>query len=323
MKYYYVVLASEWDLYKISYSDIDKCKDAEYIAGLSSIYGVRLAKYLNSVIIRINIPFGWILLLPLYWRLRKIKRPICFIFFGNWVEYEISLGFMNMAKKMFSNSRYVWFLQDLVNTHPRVKNRMPDFMNNFDLTLSFDYKDCQIYNMLYHPLVFSSLNLTDSVLPKSDVYFLGKAKNRISEIIKAYEYLKSKGLKADFYLVDVPSEKQIYKGEIHYIKGMSYMENLKHVCGSKCVLEIMQKGGTGFTLRVNEVLYFNKKLITNNRYLLNAPFYDNNNMSVIDDTLTFNDSFVDRIKQNAPTDYNYKEKLSPLKLLQFVEYKLL
>ncbi|MDE6020546.1 MAG: hypothetical protein K2H01_06095, partial [Ruminococcus sp.] len=287
MEYYYVVLGSEWDLYKMSYSDIASSEKATYYAGLSSIYGNKLAKYLNSVLIRVTgIPIGRYLLKPLYRKLKRIKSPICFILFGNWVEYEVSIKYLDHLKILFPNSRYVWFMQDLVDTHPRIKSRINQLIHKFNLVLSFDYSDCKKYNLIYYPLVFSSVELNQGDIKDCDVYFLGKAKNRLPEIIKTYEFLKSKGLKVDFYLVGVPKEQQVYADQIHYIKGMSYIDNLRHIKGCKCALEIMQKGGSGYTQRVSEILFFNKMIITNNQYLKQAPFYDSSNMNIIDDSFS-------------------------------------
>jgi len=323
MKYYYVVLGSDWDLYRSSYSDLYSSEDGIYIAGLSFLYDTKVSKYLNSAIIRIKkIPLGWLLLLPLYQRLKHIEKPICFVLFSNWVEYDYSLRLLKHIKKRFPNSRFVWFMQDLIDTHPRIKSRINQSIRDFDITLSFDLSDCEKYKLVYHPLVFSSININQEDLPNSDIYFLGKAKNRLPEILKSYEILKSKGLKTDFYLVGVPQEQQIYPEEIHYIKGMSYLDNLKHLCGCKCALEIMQKGGSGYTQRVCEVLYFNKKIISNNQCLKDAPFYSDANMCIIDESCNIDDAFIENIRDLSLVNYNYREELSPIRLLEFIDYKL-
>lgn len=323
MKYYYVVLGSEWDLYKISYSDINSSQKGMYFAGLSSILGNKTAKYLNSALIRMRgIPIGRYLLKPLYRTLKRIESPICFILFGNWVEYEVSIKFLDHLKRLFPNSRFVWFMQDLVDTHPRIKSRMNQLIPKFNLILSFDYSDCKNYDLVYYPLVFSSLGNFHQELQDCDVYFLGKAKNRLPEIIKTYKYLKSKGLKLDFYLVGVPKGQQVYPEEIHYVEGMSYIDNLKHIKGCKCALEIMQKGGSGYTQRVCEVLYFNKKLITNNKCLKEASFFDPAHMYVLDDSFKIEEHFIADIKDITNINYDYREKLSPLRLLEFIDSKL-
>lgn len=323
MKYYYVVLGSEWDLYKISYSDINVSQNGMYVAGLSSILGNKTTKYLNSVLIRITgIPIARYILKPLLRKLKSIEFPICFILFGNWVEYEVSIKFLDYLKNLFPDSRYVWFMQDLVDTHPRIKSRINQLIQKFNLVLSFDYSDSKNYDLVYHPLVFSSVENFHNEFPDSDIYFLGKAKNRLPEIIRTYEYLKNKGLKLDFYIVGVPEGQHVYPKEIHYIEGMSYIDNLKHIKRCKCALEIMQKGGSGYTQRVCEVLYFNKKIITNNKYLKEAPFYDESNMYVVDESFNIDDTFISKIKDSQLIDYKYKEQLSPLRLLEYIDSKL-
>lgn len=328
MKYYYVILGSEWDLYKTSYSDLDyeKNENGIYIAGLSSLYGSKIARILESGMRRLNhIPCGFLLLTPLIIKLKrlKIKRPICFIYFSQWVRYDLSLKYIKYLKTRYPESRNVWFLQDIVESQPKIKLDIHQIIKNFDITLSFDFSDCKRYNLVYYPLVFSSIKINSDELPSTDIYFLGKAKNRLSEILNSYDILKSKGLSIDFNLVNVPHEQQIFKEGIHYIDGMSYIENLRHLNASRCVLEIMQKGGSGYTQRVSEILYFNKKLISNNQTLKDAPFFDRDNMYVIDDSYNIDESFIDMIRATDCADYNYKGILSPIKLLKFIDNKLI
>lgn len=323
MKYHYVILGSEWDVYKTVFSDLELNDDVLYVPGLSFLYGVKLARYINSIIIRINrVPLGKLFIRPLSKKLLSITKPICFVLFGNWVEYEFSVNFLENLKQLFPNARFVWFMQDIVESHPRIKSNIIETLKKFDLTLSYDFLDCKQYNLIYYPTGFSSIEINDSDVPHTDIYFLGKVKNRLAEIIKSFEFFKSKGLKTDFYLVGVPKCEQVYADEIHYIDGMSYLENLRHVKGCQCVLEIMQKGGSGYTLRTNEAVYFNKRIISNNQYLRYAPFYDEANICVVDESFTVNTNFIENIKTADAVNYNYRHNLSPLRLIEFIDSKL-
>lgn len=104
--------------------------------------------------------------------------------------------------------------------------------------------------------------------------FLGKSKNRLAEIIGCFEQLWRYNVDTDLWLVGVKPEEQVYKDKIHYVSSMAYLENLQHVLHCNCELEIMQAGGFGYTQRMCEVISLDKKLITNNRTVHEAPFYN-------------------------------------------------
>ena len=98
---------------------------------------------------------------------------------------------------------------------------------------------------------------------------------------------------------------------------MPYEENLKRINKTRCMLEIMQKGGHGYTLRYCEAIAQGKCLITNNPEIANAPFYSPERISVFGDVDAIDLQFV----VNSPwkVDYNYIDKLSPVHLLEFLE----
>ena len=98
---------------------------------------------------------------------------------------------------------------------------------------------------------------------------------------------------------------------------MSYVENLNHIRQTKALLEIMQQGGHGYTLRTCEAIMYDKKMITNNPEIKNAEFYSSDRISVFEDVNEIDAEFVLREPHNV--DYKFKEELSPLKLLEKID----
>ena len=130
-----------------------------------------------------------------------------------------------------------------------------------------------------------------------------------------FKFLTNKGLNCLFILNGVPYEKrEQHKGLIYIDKFMSYDENLEYLKKSKCLLEIMQEGGTGYTLRTCEAVAYNKRIISNNAYLKNAEFYDENNMAIFDNVEDINIDFIKREK----IEYKDRNYFSPIKLLEKV-----
>lgn len=225
-------------------------------------------------------------------------------------------GIVKYLKRKYKNSKVILFLNDLVDKNYKTQ-KDKKVLNQFDAVLSFDYNDCKKYGFYNHPLVYSKPEKTENDNEDIDVYFCGKDKNRLDLIMKAFHYLKSKGLKCLFLIQGVPQEKRESIEGLEYLdKFMPYEQNLEYLKKSKCVLEIMQEGGNGYTLRTCEAVAYNKKIITNNKILKEAEFYNENMITFFDNVTDINISFIKEEKKSY-FDNNY---FSPVKLLDKVLY---
>lgn len=84
---------------------------------------------------------------------------------------------------------------------------------------------------------------------------------------------------------------------------------MKH---SNCILEVLIEGMTGATLRYNEAVCYNKKLLTNNKNIVNLPFYDPRYMRVFDSP---DDIDVEWVRKQVPIDYHYDGRFSPTHII--------
>ena len=179
------------------------------------------------------------------------------------------------------------------------------------------------YGFVYHPLVFSCYRGVIDDMSNSDVYFLGQPKNRLKEIISCLEQLWKNDIKTDVHLIWVDTKEQVYQDKISYHDNViPYQTNLQHFIHANCALELMQHGGVGYTQRMCEAIAFDKKIITNNALVHKAPFYNPNFIYQIKSAADITPEICQRIKKVEPVDYHYKEQISPLELLQFIEDKL-
>ncbi len=58
-----------------------------------------------------------------------------------------------------------------------------------------------------------------------------------------------------------------------FVDKFSYRQNLLHASKTKNILELMQKNGTGYTIRACEAVALKKRLVSNNMFLERASFY--------------------------------------------------
>ena len=79
---------------------------------------------------------------------------------------------------------------------------------------------------------------------------------------------------------------------------------------SKAVLDIVQEGQIGLTIRTMETLCLHKKLITNNKDIVNYDFYNKNNIFIIgvdsfDDLKLFINTRVGKVDKKILSKYNF------------------
>jgi hypothetical protein len=67
----------------------------------------------------------------------------------------------------------------------------------------------------------------------------------------------------------------------YYKERISYDEILTYISKSKTILDYVSEKQTGMTIRPLEALFFRKKLLTNDRSIVNRDFYKKENIFVI------------------------------------------
>ena len=92
---------------------------------------------------------------------------------------------------------------------------------------------------------------------------------------------------------------------------MDYTELLDKIFESKTVLEINIDSQVGLTLRTMESLFFEKKLITNNKALKDYDFYRKNNIYILDNKeensiIEFLDSSYSQVDKDIVKKYSYE-----------------
>lgn len=341
MRYNYYILSQIGELYSFLFSDLEGLDEVKVITSTHKLMGwkypfwrIHTGKDFNK---KVSFPFKSVWNTQYLKGVNKFKdkdKPICFVLLGIWASFAFETGLCETIRKQYPSAKIVWYNSDILSKrrpmYPKEWNKSDypdmDYAHRiFDMILSYDQGDCEKHDLVYYPTFYSSFHGEKQEMKKSDVYFCGRAKDRLPEIISAYEKLRDAGLKPDFYVTGVPENEQVYPGEITYGSGMSYQEIIQHILNSKALLEIMQKGASGFTVRTNEAVVFDKKLITNNPALKDAPFYNPEYISIFSeqDASDLDTSFLKKLKSDdEKADYHYKDKVSPKAFLQFLDDRL-
>jgi len=135
---------------------------------------------------------------------------------------------------------------------------------NLQLTRQF-YRQPQEYQHARADTDRQANHLTD----KPVCFFCGENKGRKTALEQLAHTLENHGLVTDFIIVDEAGQ---------YI---SYEDYLSHLATCQFLVDWVQADQAGITRRPVEALFWQKKLITNHRQLLQSDFYRPENIFIV------------------------------------------
>lgn len=249
-------------------------------------------------------------------------HKLCFVFFMSDL-YPTRKCFFKYLKNRYNGCKLVMYFEDIVKSREKNGKNHLDFetlKEYFDMVISYDRSDSEKYGYLYFPTPYSRIELqSDDNMGKSDVFFCGLAKDRFQTIAEVYDKCLEFNLNCDFTVINLPSNNQISNGIRYKTGSITYSDYLKHLKNTFCILDINQKGASGYSLRVWEALVYGKILITNNAKIKNEPFYDPEQFLYFESISDIRPDFFDKSKIMKP---RYIEELSPKKMISFIDEKL-
>lgn len=226
----------------------------------------------------------------------KKDEDICFIFNSSRVA-SIEKEFYSFLRKNYQ-CKLVMVLSNPVDWD--ISKGAYDFeeiRNTMDLVCTYNKIDVEKYHLTPIPYVLFQLH-NIKVKPMKDrsvdVLFVGQDKGRMGYIEDLYNYLTSHGLKCEFYVVSPQND--CHTVGIHCSEWISYKSLIQMTENSKCILNILQPGVEGVTIRDTEAYNYGSFLITNNPSLeIKEVFNKEQLIEIID----INEDIIDVIKKRS------------------------
>lgn len=217
------------------------------------------------------------------------------------------ITFLNFLKKEFKNIKLAYIFTNIVGISYASSNNFVEKLNKYyDVVYAFDPDDAIKYNFKYSPLIYSA-NFIDVLQKKKQAFYVGKAKDRLDMLIEIFERLTKLGIETKYYIFDVPLEKQVYADKIKYNQYLTYEECLKNIQESACLIDVIQSNSSGYTIKNCEAVFYDKLLITTNKKVKDAPFYDERYMLIMDSVDDITKDFFDNAENvkysNKAKDY--------------------
>lgn len=254
-------------------------------------------------------------------RLFDLARRNSFFIFTTGAMARLGASFLKRLRYQNPDLKMVLLIVDSMHAHSIHMPEAKPIIKNFpwDLTLSYDLYDCEEFGFTYlGDTIYSKL---DGITPsgiQSDIYYVGQNKaGRNNEVIKIYNYLAAQGIKCNFNLVGRNKIKrgQNQSGLNFTSKSIPYENIIADVESSACILEVLQSGQRTQTIRYNESVCYNKKLLTNNPHVSDLPFYDDRYMKYFE---KIEDIDIDWLKKPCDADFHYNNEFSPNHILDII-----
>lgn len=201
------------------------------------------------------------------WKYRKI-----IVFDNAWNSYLSKL----LSEYKGNRILYIWNPADEIFSY----NRIEKIKIIFDKIYSFDKQDCKKYGISYFNSVYTNQILSKNREIKYDICFMGADKGRREELRKLYKLFCRYHLKCRFYIYSIENTEEDEGWEVNH-RWIAYKEYLEWVFASRCILDLPQEGQAGFTMRVLESVFLNKKLITKNTEIKTSDLYKKENIFII------------------------------------------
>ncbi len=245
---------------------------------------------------------------------KKIKWDACieyFIIFEETSIYPISLKYLEKIKQKY-NVHYILFLQDPWQHRFSENARNYQQHIKFDYIFTFDPADASKYGFIFFNTPYSMLSDIENIRTKNDLFFIGTANDRLDAILAVFASGKKSGLNMSFMVDRVAQSLQKDDDMIIYNKRIPYSKVVENDKASNCILEIISSGQSGASLRYYEAVCYNKKLLTNNKNVVNFPFYNPDYIRIFEKS---EDIDWDWVKERIPVDYHYDGRFSPTHLI--------
>lgn len=199
-----------------------------------------------------------------------------------------------LHKKYPKKRLIIWYLNPVAKT-VKINEKVRKYCEIW----SFDKEDCEKYNLKFNPQFCMKCNVREIYEIENDVFFAGADKGRLQNLLILEKMLQMNKLKTNFLIVGYNSSK------------LDYEKIVENIYESRVIVDFLSIGQTGLTLRPIEALLYKKKLITNNKDIINYEFYMKENIFILGqdnekDLYEFCHSTYKEIPQDIVDKYSIK-----------------
>jgi len=190
----------------------------------------------------------------------------------------ITADFLMWLMKSFPSAQIHFIYSNMVG---RAKHLAPDGIPNGIRVWTFDGYDSRRYGInIYHCYIYFRTFMKPKRNPEYDVLFIGRDKGRGEYLLDLENHMRSLGLVTKFIIT---ADGKLSKKKGYYQNEIPYSEVIDYATRSRAILNIAMENQRGVTLRDIESVFLNTKLITTNKHIVDADFYNPENVFILDE----------------------------------------
>ena len=253
---------------------------------------------LIKIIKKIYHPKGYCFLRPLIRPVLQYSLPLKkgvenVVIFYDWNYLPTDKKYLDAIRKKDPQVKLVYVFTNIVRITGANRWGILDKLNEwFDAVFAFDPLDAKRYGFHYNRLIYTTPKLDSGIGENIDLFYIGKAKDRLDSLIEIFEQAQREGLKCDFTIVDVPEGEQRHAEVIKYNVKLPYGEVIEKIKRSRCLVDVIQGESNGLTIKTVESVVYDKKLLTTNENVKEEEFYKTQNILIYDKRKSIKD-FLD------------------------------
>ena len=250
-----------------------------------------------------------------------VKKQVVVFFMNGSLYYNPYLTHtLKKYKAKWPNISYVLFYLDFIDNGVCGNANMLREKNVFDSVYTIDQDDAKKYRLPWWPTFYSKNEAYTATKSKQAFYFCGSARGREDILRKCAEETSRRQISGSFDIVvqlgDKDQDQWADNVTIRDTRNYwNYKEVLQKELEADCILDVVQKGQSALSLRPYEAVVYNKKLLTNNRTILDFPFYGTGFMRYFEKP---EDIDWDWVKNDEKVCYGYKGEYAPSRLLEHI-----
>ena len=233
--------------------------------------------------------------------------------------------YLRKLKKDYPKIHFYVYLINSFGAASREMEMIKQYILSFpwDGIFTFDPQEAITYNMKYLGFCYYSKHSIETDSEKKpetyDAYFVGGLKGgRDGEILSVFDYLSDHGLKCHFNLLLYGKTIQKKREGLTLRAGgwLPYEQVLREINQCNCIVEILQHGQSGPSLRYFEAVCYNKRLLSNNPHIVDFPYYNPEFMRIFHSPEEID---IDWVKGTSeiPVDYHYQGDFSPNTMIDY------
>lgn len=248
-----------------------------FIHGKYEVYDVRqiFEPYFKTSNSYINLIYEMLFIIPIL--IRKRKENDDMLLFGIESIYEL----YQIIKVYPSKKIIVWLWNPIANrVYMRIFLKICKLINIKVYT--FDKLDACKYRIKYHPQIINKRILPEKKYhEKYKLFFVGVDKKRYTLLKEIEQCVRGHYENKLILIPDKTSEKTADK--IYRKDNINYSQYIELLNDSEVIIELAQPDQSGLTLRVLEAAFLSKRIITNNKQVMNYNLFNKDDIFLLDE----------------------------------------